>query len=83
MKWGFFKLLVKYFWIFFYYNFNCFYFILKCCCLYYGIDYVVFYGMFIYVVGDGVVICVFYIKGNGNFVKIKYDKIYEMQYLYM
>lgn len=78
MNVGFLRVLVKYVCIFFYYNFNCLYLVLKYCCLYFGIDYVVFYGMLIIVVGNGVVICVGYMKGNGNFVKICYNEMYEI-----
>ena len=48
-----------------------------------GTDYAAPYGTEIRAVADGVVTAAAYGSGNGNFVKIKHDKIYETQYLHM
>ena len=48
-----------------------------------GTDYAAPYGTPIYAVANGVVTKAAYTKGNGNYVKIKHDKIYETQYLHM
>lgn len=48
-----------------------------------GTDYAAPYGTEIRAVADGVVTAASYTSGNGNFVKIKHDKVYETQYLHM
>ena len=48
-----------------------------------GTDYAAPYGTEIRSVSDGVITAASYTGGNGNFVKVKHDKIYETQYLHM
>lgn len=48
-----------------------------------GTDYAAPYGTEIRTVADGVVTNASYNSGNGNFVKIKHDNVYETQYLHM
>ncbi|NND07088.1 MAG: peptidoglycan DD-metalloendopeptidase family protein [Saprospiraceae bacterium] len=48
-----------------------------------GTDYAAPYGTPIYAVANGVVTKASRTKGNGNYVKIRHDKIYETQYLHM
>lgn len=48
-----------------------------------GTDYAAPHGTEIRSVADGVVTASAYTGGNGNFVKIKHDKVYETQYLHM
>jgi murein DD-endopeptidase MepM/ murein hydrolase activator NlpD len=48
-----------------------------------GTDYAAPYGTPVYAVGKGVVVAAAYTKGNGRFVKIKHDKVYQTQYLHM
>lgn len=48
-----------------------------------GTDYAAPTGTPIYAVGNGVVVAKGYTKGNGNFIKIKHDKVYQTQYLHM
>ncbi|MFZ1749332.1 MAG: peptidoglycan DD-metalloendopeptidase family protein [Saprospiraceae bacterium] len=48
-----------------------------------GTDYAAPYGTEIRTVSDGVVIAASYTGGNGNFVKVKHDNVYETQYLHM
>lgn len=48
-----------------------------------GTDYAAPYGTPIRAVSDGVVTAATYTRGNGYFVKIKHDKVYETQYLHM
>ena len=48
-----------------------------------GTDYAAPYGTPIMSVGAGIVSAACYSGGNGNFVKIKHDNIYETQYLHM
>lgn len=48
-----------------------------------GTDYAAPYGTEIRAVADGVVTAAAYGSGNGNFVKIRHDKVYETQYLHM
>jgi len=48
-----------------------------------GTDYAAPYGTEIRSVGDGVVTAATYGSGNGYFVKIRHDKVYETQYLHM
>ncbi|MDX1940304.1 MAG: peptidoglycan DD-metalloendopeptidase family protein [Saprospiraceae bacterium] len=66
-----------------YYNLNRFHPILKRRRPHFGTDYAAPYGTPIVAVGDGTVIAASYTSGNGNFVKIKHDKVYETQYLHM
>ena len=48
-----------------------------------GTDYAAPYGTPIYAVGNGVVTEAAFTKGNGRFVKIKHDNVYQTQYLHM
>jgi murein DD-endopeptidase MepM/ murein hydrolase activator NlpD len=48
-----------------------------------GTDYAAPYGTEIRSVSDGVVTASSYTSGNGNFVKVKHDNVYETQYLHM
>jgi murein DD-endopeptidase MepM/ murein hydrolase activator NlpD len=48
-----------------------------------GTDYAAPYGTPIYAVSNGVVTKASRTKGNGNYVKIRHDKVYETQYLHM
>lgn len=48
-----------------------------------GTDYAAPHGTPIYAVANGVVTRSGYTGGNGNFVKIKHDAVYETQYLHM
>jgi murein DD-endopeptidase MepM/ murein hydrolase activator NlpD len=48
-----------------------------------GTDYAAPYGTPIFAVADGVVTHAAYSGGNGNYVKIKHDKVYQTQYLHM
>ena len=48
-----------------------------------GTDYAAPTGTPIYSIGEGVVEDVAYTKGNGKYVKIRHDKMYETQYLHM
>lgn len=48
-----------------------------------GTDYAAPHGTPIRSVADGVVIAASYTSNNGNFVKIRHDKVYETQYLHM
>ena len=48
-----------------------------------GTDYAAPYGTPIYAVGNGVVTEAAYTNGNGRYVKIKHDKVYQTQYLHM
>ncbi len=83
MKRGFLKSPVKYSRISSYYNLNRFHPILKRRRPHYGTDYAAPYGTPIYAVGDGVVAKASYTNGNGNFVKIRHDDIFQTQYLHM
>jgi murein DD-endopeptidase MepM/ murein hydrolase activator NlpD len=49
----------------------------------YGTDYAAPEGTPIFSVADGVVMSAGYTGGNGNYVRIKHDEIYETQYLHM
>ncbi len=49
----------------------------------FGTDYAAPHGTEILAVGDGVVTQAGYGSGNGNYVRIKHDKVYETQYLHM
>ncbi len=66
-----------------YFNLTRFHPILKEVRPHFGTDYAAPYGTPIIAVGDGTVTAASYTKGNGNFVKIKHDKVYETQYLHM
>jgi len=48
-----------------------------------GTDYAAPYGTPIIAVGDGVVTQAAYNRGNGNFVRIRHNSVYETQYLHM
>ncbi len=48
-----------------------------------GTDYAAPYGTPIFAVADGVVVKRGYGRGNGNYVKIKHDGVYQTQYLHM
>lgn len=48
-----------------------------------GTDYAAPYGTPIYAVGNGVVVEAAYTKGNGRYIKIKHDDVYQTQYLHM
>jgi murein DD-endopeptidase MepM/ murein hydrolase activator NlpD len=48
-----------------------------------GTDYAAPHGTPIRSVSDGVVTAASYTGGNGNFVKIRHDNVYETQYLHM
>lgn len=48
-----------------------------------GTDYAAPYGTEIRSVADGIVTAAAYGSGNGKFVKVKHDKVYETQYLHM
>ena len=48
-----------------------------------GTDYAAPYGTPILAVGDGVVERVGYTRGNGRYVKIRHDRVYQSQYLHM
>ncbi|MCB9170284.1 MAG: peptidoglycan DD-metalloendopeptidase family protein [Flavobacteriales bacterium] len=48
-----------------------------------GTDYAAPYGTPIHSVGDGVVEKAGYTAGNGNYVKIRHNSVYETQYLHM
>ncbi len=49
----------------------------------YGTDYAAPTGTPIYSVGDGVVTEARYTSGNGNYVKIRHNSVYDTQYLHM
>ena len=49
----------------------------------FGTDYAAPKGTPIRAVADGTITKASYTSGNGNFVKIKHDKVYETQYLHM
>lgn len=48
-----------------------------------GTDYAAPYGTPIYAVANGVVTKASRTKGNGNYVKVRHDKVYDTQYLHM
>ncbi len=48
-----------------------------------GTDYAAPTGTPIYAVGNGVVVARGYTRGNGNYIKIKHDRVYQTQYLHM
>ena len=49
----------------------------------YGTDYAAPYGTPIFAVADGVISKKGYTRGNGNYIKIRHDKVYSTQYLHM
>lgn len=49
----------------------------------YGTDYAAPHGTPILAVGDGTVTQASYTAGNGNFVRIRHNSVYETQYLHM
>jgi murein DD-endopeptidase MepM/ murein hydrolase activator NlpD len=49
----------------------------------YGTDYAAPHGTPILAVGDGVVTETAYTSGNGNYVRIRHNSVYETQYLHM
>ena len=49
----------------------------------YGTDYAAPHGTPILSVGDGVVTQTAYTSGNGNYVRIRHNSVYETQYLHM
>ncbi|MBP8240143.1 MAG: peptidoglycan DD-metalloendopeptidase family protein [Saprospiraceae bacterium] len=65
------------------YNLNRFHPVLKRRRAHLGTDYAAPHGTEILAVGDGVISQAHYSGGNGNFVRIKHDKVYETQYLHM
>ncbi|TVR82815.1 MAG: peptidase M23 [Saprospirales bacterium] len=48
-----------------------------------GTDYAAPHGTEIFSVADGVVTAASYTSGNGNYVRIRHDHVYETQYLHM
>ncbi len=83
MKKAFLKAPVKYSRISSAYNPRRFHPILKRVRPHLGTDYAAPYGTPIYAVGNGVVTKAGYTRGNGNYVKIKHDDVYQTQYLHM
>ncbi|MEL7118266.1 MAG: peptidoglycan DD-metalloendopeptidase family protein [Bacteroidota bacterium] len=65
------------------YNLRRYHPILKRVKPHYGTDYAAPYGTPILAVGNGVISKAAYTRGNGNYVKIKHDDVYETQYLHM
>ncbi len=49
----------------------------------YGTDYAAPHGTPIIAVGDGVITRTSYTRGNGNYVRIRHNSVYETQYLHM
>jgi murein DD-endopeptidase MepM/ murein hydrolase activator NlpD len=49
----------------------------------YGTDYAAPHGTPILAVGDGVITKTSYTRGNGNYVRIRHNAVYETQYLHM
>jgi murein DD-endopeptidase MepM/ murein hydrolase activator NlpD len=83
MKKVFLKAPVKYTRISSRYNLSRFHPVLRRVKAHLGTDYAAPYGTPIYAVANGVVTKASYTKGNGNYVRIRHDKIYETQYLHM
>ena len=65
------------------FNMNRFHPILKIYKGHFGTDYAAPCGTPIRAVADGTIEKVSYTSGNGNFVKMRHDKMYETQYLHM
>ncbi len=74
---------VKYSRISSYYNKSRLHPVLKTVRPHYGTDYAAPHGTEIYAVADGKVTHAAFGRGNGNYVKIKHDDVYETQYLHM
>ena len=83
MKKAFLKSPVKYSRISSRYNLRRFHPILKRRRPHYGTDYAAPRGTPIYAVADGVVLKASRTRGNGNYVKIRHDNVYQTQYLHM
>ena len=83
MKKTFLKSPVKYSRISSGFNMNRFHPVLKRRKAHLGTDYAAPYGTPILAVANGVVLKASRTRGNGNYVKIKHDKIYQTQYLHM
>ena len=83
MKKAFLKAPVKYTRISSPFNLRRFHPVLKRVKAHLGTDYAAPKGTPIYAVANGVVTRSGYGRGNGNFVKIKHDKVYATQYLHM
>ncbi|MEK7257512.1 MAG: peptidoglycan DD-metalloendopeptidase family protein, partial [Bacteroidota bacterium] len=80
---GFLKSPVKYSRISSNYNLRRFHPILKHVRPHLGTDYAAPYGTPIYAVSEGTVVEAAQGKGNGRYVKIKHDNVYQTQYLHM
>lgn len=48
-----------------------------------GTDYAAPYGTPIYAIGDGIITEASFTKGNGNYIKIRHNNIYQTQYLHL
>jgi len=83
MKKAFLKSPVRYARISSRYNLRRFHPVLKRTRPHFGTDYAAPTGTPIMAVANGTVTHVSYTKGNGNYVKIKHDKMYTTQYLHM
>lgn len=83
MKKAFLKSPVKYSRISSRYNLRRFHPVLRRTRPHYGTDYAAPTGTPIYAVADGVVTKRSRTRGNGNYVKIKHDNVYQTQYLHM
>ena len=83
MKKAFLKSPVRFSRISSHYNPRRFHPILKRTRPHYGTDYAAPYGTPIRAVADGVLNKVGFTKGNGNYIKIKHDNVYQSQYLHM
>ncbi len=65
------------------YNLRRFHPVLKRTRAHYGTDYAAPCGTPIIAVADGVVLKAGYTSGNGNYVKVRHDDVYQTQYLHM
>ncbi len=83
MERAFLKAPVKYSRISSRYNLRRYHPVLKTMRPHFGTDYAAPRGTPIYAVADGVVTKASRTRGNGNYVKIKHDKVYQTQYLHM
>ena len=83
MKRAFLKAPVKYSRISSRYSLNRYHPILKRYKGHFGTDYAAPYGTPIVAVADGTVEIAGYTSGNGNYVKLRHDAVYETQYLHM